>query len=59
MMQMCPDCGRVYDESEYSKCPYCHRNGNFDTDYVIVYDRDEHRAKTVPATEAEKYNYKD
>lgn len=22
-MQMCPDCGRVYDESEYSKCPFC------------------------------------
>ena len=22
-MQMCPDCGEVYDESEYSHCPYC------------------------------------
>jgi len=22
-MQMCPDCDRVYDESEYSFCPYC------------------------------------
>ena len=22
-MQMCPECDRVYDESEYSKCPYC------------------------------------
>ena len=22
-MQMCPDCDRVYDESEYSRCPYC------------------------------------
>lgn len=23
-MQMCPECGRVYDESEYTKCPYCY-----------------------------------
>lgn len=22
-MQMCPFCDRVYDESEYSHCPYC------------------------------------
>ena len=22
-MQMCPFCDKVYDESEYSKCPYC------------------------------------
>ena len=22
-MQMCPDCDRVYDESDYSRCPYC------------------------------------
>lgn len=22
-MQMCPNCDRVYDESEYSRCPYC------------------------------------
>jgi len=24
-MQMCGECERVYDESEYSKCPYCHK----------------------------------
>ena len=23
-MQMCPFCDKVYDESEYSHCPYCH-----------------------------------
>lgn len=23
-MQMCPNCDRVYDESEYSRCPYCY-----------------------------------
>lgn len=22
-MQMCPGCDRVYDEEEYSECPYC------------------------------------
>lgn len=22
-MQMCPWCDKVYDESEYSRCPYC------------------------------------
>lgn len=22
-MQMCPFCDKVYDESEYSHCPYC------------------------------------
>lgn len=22
-MQMCPYCNKVYDESEYSRCPYC------------------------------------
>lgn len=22
-MQMCPNCDKVYDESEYCHCPYC------------------------------------
>lgn len=22
-MQMCPECDKVYDESEYNRCPYC------------------------------------
>lgn len=22
-MQMCSECGMIYDESEYSKCPNC------------------------------------
>ena len=25
-MQMCPNCDRVYDESEYSRCPFCHKD---------------------------------
>lgn len=23
VMQRCPECDKVYDESEYSHCPYC------------------------------------
>ena len=22
-MQQCPNCGKIYDESEYAHCPYC------------------------------------
>ena len=22
-MQMCPNCDKVYDPTEYSRCPYC------------------------------------
>lgn len=29
-MQMCPFCDKVYDESEYSHCPYC--SGELDDD---------------------------
>ena len=37
-MQMCPECGRVYDESEYSKCPYCKGFFFIKKNYHIVYD---------------------
>ena len=30
IMQMCPFCDKVYDESEYSHCPYC--SGELDDD---------------------------
>lgn len=43
-MQMCGNCGKVYDESEYSKCPFCHRNKR-EYSHVIVYDKKEGRAK--------------
>lgn len=36
-MQMCPLCDRVYDESEYSRCPYCHDDESGETIH-IVYD---------------------
>lgn len=29
-MQQCPDCNKVYDESEYCTCPYC--SGELDDD---------------------------
>lgn len=57
-MQMCMDCGSVYDESEYCKCPFCN-NEDVEERLYIVYDRDEGSAKTVPECEKEKYNYKD
>lgn len=31
-MQMCPDCDRVYDESDYSRCPYCSGELSMGTD---------------------------
>ena len=30
-MQMCPFCDQVYDESEYSNCPYCSGELSLDT----------------------------
>ena len=32
-MQMCPFCDMVYDESEYSHCPYC--SGELDDDEEV------------------------
>lgn len=31
-MQQCPYCDKVYDESEYSRCPYC--SGELEDDVV-------------------------
>ena len=33
-MQMCPECDMVYDESEYSHCPYC--SGELDEECLIM-----------------------
>ena len=32
-MQMCPFCDKVYDEYEYSHCPYC--SGELDDDEEV------------------------
>lgn len=42
-MQMCPDCDRVYDESEYTHCPYC--SGELD---AFDDDEDEVNVKYCP-----------
>jgi len=45
-MQMCPNCNRIYDESDYAKCPFC-----YDDDprpvYHIVYDKDLGKAESL------------
>lgn len=40
-MQVCPDCGMIYDESEYACCPYCEGIlEEDDSDYDLVIDED-------------------
>lgn len=59
-MQMCPRCGKVYDESEYSRCPYCHPyhdSGRVQT--VMLYGRDEKQTKYVSAPKLKKHTRKD
>ena len=34
-MQMCPFCDKVYDESEYSHCPYC--SGEIEEDLSLIH----------------------
>lgn len=54
-MQMCPNCDKVYDESEYAKCPRCHPDRKKEQT-VIVFDKRDGKAKSVPKSEAHKYN---
>lgn len=53
-MQMCGECMKVYDESEYAKCPYCYRDKDEYT-HVIVFDKKAGIAKSVPKEEAHLY----
>ena len=53
-MQMCGVCMKVYDESEYAKCPYCNRDKDEYT-HVIVFDKKTGKAKSVPKEEAHLY----
>lgn len=34
-MQMCPDCNKIYDESEYTHCPYC--SGEIEEEHGVRY----------------------
>lgn len=53
-MQMCGNCMKVYDESEYAKCPFCSDDKDEYT-HVIVFDRDDGVAKSVPKENAHLY----
>ena len=53
-MQMCPDCGRVYDESEDGRCPYCYSDDSGPT-YHIVYDHDLGKALQLTDDEYEEF----
>ena len=53
-MQMCPECGGVYDESDYALCPRCY-DSNTSEPEVIVFDRESGEAIVVPKSEAYKY----
>lgn len=37
-MQMCPDCEKIYDESEYSHCPYCHDDSDCECINIVCDD---------------------
>lgn len=54
-MQMCPECNRIYDESDYALCPYCYDTDNSEPE-VIVFDRERGKAIIVSKSEAHKYD---
>lgn len=53
-MQMCGDCMKVYDESEYAKCPFCSDDQDEYT-HIIVFDKKDSIAKSVPKKDAHLY----
>ena len=53
-MQMCPNCNKIYDESEYSKCPFCHDEDTRPV-YHIVYDRDLGKALSLTGKDYEEF----
>lgn len=52
---MCGNCNKVYDESEYAKCPFCSKK-KCESTHVIVFDKREGVTKTVPREEAHLHN---
>ena len=51
---MCPNCDKVYDESEYSHCPYCY--DDYDNEHInIVCDDD---GTVLELTDAEYDEFK-
>ncbi len=55
-MTMCPNCNRVYDESEDSRCPYCSSFPDNRIQYNIVYD--DERGEAVSLTDEEYEEFK-
>lgn len=53
-MQQCGDCLKVFDESEYARCPFCSDDED-DYTHVIVFDKAAGVAKSVPKDEAHLY----
>ncbi len=53
-MQMCSECNKIYDESEYSRCPRCYKNYN-EEKYYIVYDDEKEEAVTLSEDELEEF----
>lgn len=49
-MQMCGNCMKVYDESEYAKCPFCSDDKDKNMN-VIFFNEDTGGAKLVPKSE--------
>ena len=52
-MQMCPECGKIYDESE-GPCPFCYDYDDRET-YHIVYDSQLGKALTLSGREYEEF----
>ncbi len=53
-MQQCPDCGRIYDESESATCPFCYDFDDRET-YHIVYDHDKGEALSLAGEDYEEF----
>ena len=53
-MQMCPECGKYYDESEDSRCPFCCASDDRPVLH-IVFDREKGEALDLTDEEYEEF----
>ena len=53
-MQQCDNCMKIYDESEYTRCPFCSKDKDEYT-HVIVFDKKAGIAKSVSKEDAHLY----
>ena len=57
-MQQCPNCGSVYDESDYTHCPYCKTRkrgrgyGSLESK-IFLYDKEKERNRWVSESECD------